>query len=197
MPDEILKDFKKLWLMCHAQPAFASVYEASNYIIENNLKYGDQLFYPLFTSIVINYVRPFKKSNIVGKLVDDLVPLESQNLHGQLIAMRDTLIAHTDGNAPRDKWGSATEVRYRRTKSHFCSTTAQFHLSPVQIKEVKILSKILGDKVSYHIEKIQRKYTDKFPRKMGEYILNVDPKIKEHFIPVDPIPEEETKEKWI
>jgi hypothetical protein len=191
MSDEILEDFQKLWLMCHAQPAFASVYEASNYITKNNLEYGDELFYPLFTSIVINYARPFKKSNIVGKLIDDLVPLKSQNLHGQLISMRDTLIAHTDGNAPRDEWGSVTEVRYRRTKSHFCSSTTQFHLNSVQIKEVKNLSKILGDKIAYHIEKIQRKYADKFPKKIGEYILNIDSKIGEYFIRANPIPKDE------
>ena len=182
--------------MCHAQTAFASVHEASHHIIKNNLEYGDELYYPLFTSIIVNYSRPFKRSKIVGKLVDDLVPLESKQLHNQLISMRDTLIAHVDGDAPRDKWGSINEVRYCRTKTHLCSHTTQFHLYLSQITEVKNLSKVLGDKVSYHIEKIQRKHADKFPRKVGEYILNVDPKIKEHFIPVDPIPDEETKTKW-
>jgi hypothetical protein len=128
MRDAVLDDFQRLWLMHHAQPAFAYVFYASNYIIKNKLKYGDELFYPLFTSIIVNYSRPFKKSRIVGKLVDELVPIESIKLHGQLIAMRDTLIAHVDGDAPRDKWGSVNEVRYIRTKSRITYRVTQFHL---------------------------------------------------------------------
>jgi hypothetical protein len=60
---------------------------------------------------------------------------------------------------------------------------------------VRDLSKILGEKVNYHIQKTQRKHADKFPKKIGEYVLNVDPKINEHFISVDSIPKEENIEK--
>ena len=184
--------------MNHARMAFLSVYEASNHIVKNNLKYGDELFYPLFTSIVINYARPFKRSKIVGKLVEELVPLESQNLHSSLILMRDTLVAHSDGDGPSDKWGKINDIRYQIIpRSRFICHTTQFHLTSEQIKETRSLSKILVEKTAYHIEKLERKHIDKFPRHKGEFILNVDPEIKEHFIAVDPIPEEEFKAKRI
>jgi hypothetical protein len=102
---ETLEDFRRLWLMNQAHMAFLAVYEASNHIIKNNLKYGDELFYPLFTSIVINYARPFKNSRNVGKLVGEMVPAESEDLHKSLIVFRDTIIAHSDGDGPSDKWG--------------------------------------------------------------------------------------------
>ena len=74
-----------------------------------------------------------------------------------------------------------------------CYTT-QFHLSSPQIKEANDLSRILIDKVTYHVQKLERKYADKFPKR-GEHILNIDPEISEHFISVDPIPKEAHKLK--
>ena len=197
MHDETTEDFTKLWLMCHAQMAFLAVNEASNHIVKHNLKYGDELFYPLFTSIVINYARPFKRSRIVGKLIDDMVSIQSRHLHQSLILMRDTLVAHSDGDGPSDKWGKINEVRYQVIKTHLVCHTTQFHLDPLQIKEVKDLSKVLIDKVTYHIQKLERKHVGKFPKVQGEFVLNIDPKISGHFISVDPIPDEETKIKRI
>jgi hypothetical protein len=190
---DALEDFQRLWLMNHARVAFLSVNEASSHILKHDLNYGDELFYPLFTSIVINYARPFKRSKIVGKLIDDMVPFESQNLHQTLITMRDTLVAHSDGNAPRDKWGKVNEVRYVFAKSHNSSHVTQFHLNCQQIKETQNLSKTLIEKTDYHINKLERKHADKFPKRKGEFILNVDPEIKELFIVADIIPEEECK----
>jgi hypothetical protein len=182
MSDEVLEDLQRLWLMNHAQMAFLAVGEASNHIIKCNLKYGDELFYPLFTSIVINYARPFKKSRIVGKLVDEMVPHEWEGLHKELIIFRDTLIAHSDGDGPIDKWGKVNEVRYRIAKSHFICQTSQFHIPPEKISKVRDLSKLLVDKVVYHIKKLERKHLDKFPKIKGDYVLNIDPEIDEHFI---------------
>lgn len=151
MHAEAAEDIKKLWLMNHAHMAFLSVYEASSHIVKNDLKYGDGLFYPLFTSIVINYARPFKRSKIVGKLVEELVPQKSKDLHNLLILIRDTLVAHSDGDGPSDKWGKINEVRYVFAKSHFVCNTTQFHLNSTEIREAKNLAKILLEKTSYHI----------------------------------------------
>ena len=52
-----LADRQRLWLMSHALSAFNTVTEAGSHIIANDLKYGDALFYPLFTSLVVNYAR--------------------------------------------------------------------------------------------------------------------------------------------
>lgn len=197
MHAEILEDFQKLWLMSHAHMAFLAVYEASNHIVKNDLEYGDELFYPLFTSIVVNYARPSKRSKIVGKLIDELVPLESQNLHNSLIIMRDTLVAHSDGDGPKDRWGKINEIRYQVTKSNLTRYTTQFHLDSLQIMDVRNLTRILIDKVTYHIQKLERRHADKFPKIRGEYVLNIDPQIHEHFIAVDSIPEEERQIKRV
>jgi hypothetical protein len=190
MDTNALEDRKKLWLMCHAQMAFLSVKEASDHIIKHNLKFGDTLFSPLFTSIVVNYARSFKKSNLVGKIVEDLVPAQHLNLHHHLILFRDKLVAHTDGDGLADKYGKVNEVRYHVAKSSVSVSSTQFHLTTEQIKETQKLTEILIEKIAYHIDKIERKHRDKIPKLRGDYILNIDPVIDEFFIPVDPIPEE-------
>jgi hypothetical protein len=53
------------------------------------------------------------------------------------------------------------------------------------------------NKVNYHIQKLERKYADKFPKIKGYYILNIDPEIDKHFILTDSIPETESKTKWV
>jgi hypothetical protein len=191
-----LADCQNLWLMSHAQAAFLAVREASSHIIKHDLKYGDTLFYPLFTSIVVNYARSFKRSNLVGRLVEKMVPAKFTLLHNQTLLIRDKLIAHTDGDGPQDQWGKVNEVRYHVGEQGLIAFTTQYHFKRDQIIEILELTNILLDKVSYHIRKIERKYLSKLPKSKGNFVLNIDPTIDEYFIPATVIDEKLTT-KWI
>jgi hypothetical protein len=191
-----LADRQKLWLMCHAQMAFITVKEACLHIITKDLKYGDALFYPLFTSIVVNYARSFKRSNLVGKLVEEMVPAKHSLIHKQTLLFRDKLIAHTDGDGPQDQWGRVNEVRYQVGEQGLIVNTTEFHFNRGQIKGILELSNILLDKIAYHIRKIERKHLNKVPKSQGEYVLNIDPAIDEYFVPAETVPEK-LPPKWI
>ena len=191
-----LADRQKLWLMSHALSAFNTVTEAGSHIVTNNLKYGDALFYPLFTSLVVNYARSFKRSNLVGRLVEEMVPAKHTLIHKQTLLIRDKLIAHTDGDGPQDQWGKVNEVRYHVGEKGLIVATTEFHFTRQQIKETLELSNLLISKLRYHIKKIERKHLNKVPKSKGEYVLNIDPAIDEYFIAAESVPGK-LPPKWI
>ena len=60
---------------------------------------SDDLYYPLFSAIVVCYARPFTDNKVFGSLPEKWRKFsdpDQQRLHNSLIATRHELIAHSD-----------------------------------------------------------------------------------------------------
>lgn len=63
---------------------------------------GDDLYYPLFVTIVICYARPFTQNNVYGRLGNKWERFPNKvltDMHIQLLDARDKFVAHSDANA--------------------------------------------------------------------------------------------------
>jgi hypothetical protein len=68
------EDAKALWKFFYAHECFKQVENACSFIIDNSLDENHPAYYPLVTAIYVLYGKPFKRSNVVGKLPSDIVP---------------------------------------------------------------------------------------------------------------------------
>ena len=55
-------------------------------------------FTRLMTAVYVLYGKPFKKSYGVGCLGEELIPVEYQELHRDLLKHRDKILAHSDAS---------------------------------------------------------------------------------------------------
>src|SRR5260221_3797056 len=168
--------------MHYAIQAFALAREAADYISANKLKYGTPLYYPLFTSIGTNYARPFKSSNLVGKLPPGMVPAGLRDIHIALLILRDQLFAHSDGDGPQDEEGRLYEVRYRWVNKRLLSVRFEPKGDRIDFSKVSQLCTLLINKAEYHLARLERKHQTLIPRSRGDHVLNIDPAVDAVFI---------------
>ena len=113
MTTEEFEDAKALWKFFYAHECFKQVENACSFILQNKMDENHPVYYALITSIYVLYGRPFKRSNVVGKLPSDIVPPECQELHKLLLDHRDQLYAHTDAESfDLPGHGAANQVRF-------------------------------------------------------------------------------------
>ncbi len=71
-------------------------------MIEKVAAMGDDLYYPLFVTIVICYARPFARNNEYGSLGKKWERFPNKvltGMHKQLLDARNRFVAHSDANA--------------------------------------------------------------------------------------------------
>ena len=74
MTKDEFEDAKTLWKFFYAQECFKQVENASSFILEQKIDENHPAYYSSITAIYVLYGKPFKKSNVVGKFPDDIVP---------------------------------------------------------------------------------------------------------------------------
>ena len=74
MTKDEFEDAKTLWKMIYAYHCFRNVENACSFILDQNMDENHPAYYSLITGIYVLYGKPFKHSNVVGKLSDDIVP---------------------------------------------------------------------------------------------------------------------------
>jgi hypothetical protein len=168
------EDAKALWKFFYAHECFKQVENACSFIIDNSLDENHPAYYPLITAIYVLYGKPFKRSNVVGKLPRDIVPAEFQQLHKIIMDHRDQLYAHTDAESfDLGGHGAANQVRVLVSPTEARLFGTQFRARPPVLPKVVELCRAMQKKANYHLEKLQKRHQKKVPAQPGEYALNV------------------------
>ena len=164
-------DFVTLWKMGYARESFTYVRTICDFIDEHQLDRHSPIHHPLFVALVVFYARPFKKSNVIGAIPDDIVPEESRSLHRQILTMRDQVAAQTDGNPVNHAGLPANNVRLRIGDDGAASLNInELKFSPEAIHLIRALAETLIGKTTYHVE---RKMARMIPEKPGEYLMDL------------------------
>jgi hypothetical protein len=98
MTKDEFEDAKTLWKMIYAYHCFRNVENACSFILDQKMDENHPVYYSLITSIYVLYGKPFKHSNVVGKLADDIVSpkqraVEQHRVH--LVAAHGLNVSYT------------------------------------------------------------------------------------------------------
>jgi hypothetical protein len=180
MTKDEFEDAKTLWKMVYAYHCFRIVEKACSFILDQKIDSDHPIYYPLVTGIYVLYGKPFKPSNVVGKLSDKIVPTKHRELHENLLKHRDQLYAHTDPKSFQlPDFGEANQVRFAVSPGaaggeiEIFTFATQFKARPPLLPDVVDLCRALQEKTNYHIKKLQRRHIEKIPTSPGEYAINI------------------------
>jgi hypothetical protein len=180
MTKDEFEDAKTLWKMIYAYHCFRNVENACSFILDQKMDENHPVYYSLITSIYVLYGKPFKHSNVVGKLANDIVPPKHRQLHELLLKHRDQLYAHTDPKSFQlPNFGGANQVRFAVSPGadvgeiEIRNFVTQFKARPPLLPDIVDLCRMLQEKANYHIQKLQKRHIKKIPTSPGEYGINV------------------------
>jgi hypothetical protein len=158
-PSRSLKK-KNLYRLLIARSDIDAAHAACDLFLKTVTDLGDDLYYPLFTAIVVCYARPFTNNKPFGPL-----PVKwgvfrdpsQQKLHDSLIKTRNEIVAHSDLSTrkamivpPGTSIGFLNERELRSPK---IGTMVNYFLFRIpQIREIPILTTDLGRRVNADIE---------------------------------------------
>src|ERR1035437_10672830 len=163
-------DQVKLWKVMYAWRSFHHVSLTCDFILESGISEDHPIYYPLLAAIHVLYSRPFKRSNIVGKITEDIIPKEYNNLHKALIGLRDQVVAHLDADGPHLGDNPANHVRFVVHPNR----SVDIGLSELKgrvpnVKRIQQLMEILTKKMLYHRDRICDRHKRDFLQGPGEY----------------------------
>jgi hypothetical protein len=184
MRPEEFEDAKLLWKMFYAGQSFEHARAAAEHILKENISADDAIFYPLMTAVYVLYGKPFRKSHGVGCLGEELIPLQYQELHRDLLKHRDKILAHSDANG--FEWfdaGQANQVRLVRRPTDKSLICSQLQANPALLPRVISLCLELQEQVETKKLELFKRYEKHVPAQVGEYILNIDEPGGEFFRP--------------
>ena len=187
-PNEF-EDAKLLWKMFYAGECFKHAQAAAEHLLKAEIEQDDPLFYPLVTAVYVLYGKPFRTSQGVGKLEEEIVPAEHLELHRLLLQHRDQVYAHTDATSfELPECGPANQVRVLHlptTNMQLFGT--QFCARPPLLPSIVELCRQLQEKTEYHEDKLFERYRKEVPNQVGEYAVNVYEQAGDFFTAVKPM----------
>lgn len=172
-------DFVTLWKMGYARESFKNVRTICDFIEEHRLNRQSPIHHPLCVALAVFYARPFKSSNVIGAIPATMVPKDSRYLHYQILAVRDQVAAHTDGDAANHGKGGppANNVRVIIGSDGTRSLGVyELKYKADAIRQIRTLAEILIRKTTYHVEKPLNKMLSKIPTMPGEYLMDLESK---------------------
>jgi hypothetical protein len=190
MRPEEFEDAKLLWKMFYAGQSFEHARAAAEYVLKENISADDAMLYPLMTAVYVLYGKPFKKSNVVGCLGEELIPLEYQELHRDLLKHRDKILAHSD--AKGFEWldvGQANQVRLVRRPTDKSLVCSQLQANPARLPDIISLCLELQEQVEIKKRELFKRYEKYVPAEVGEYTLNIQDPNGDFFRPAKPVVE--------
>lgn len=188
MTPEEFEDAKSLWKFFYAQECFMHVENVCSFILGSGMTEKHPAYYPLITAIYVLYGKPFKRSNVVGRLSRDIVPKKFRVLHDLMEFHRDQIYAHTDAHSYDDgKPGVPNEVRLvvtSRGSARLFGT--EFYARPPFLPNIIALCQEVQNKAKYHIDRLQKRHQNKVPKEKGEYPINIFDSAGDFFLPKRP-----------
>lgn len=165
-----------------ARSDVSAAISAADLLINRVDHLGDDLYYPLFSAMVVCYARPFTNNRPYGSIPNRYERFESQRhrrIHRQIIDARHELIAHSDmtirkaqivpagtrigrhGDQDINSAGLGSQV------SHYFFTISMF-------PEVKATAKIFGDRINSDIETLLHELYEGMELPKRPFDLKVD-----------------------
>ena len=169
------EDAKLLWKMFYAGQSFEHARAAAEYVLKKNIYEDNAIFYPLITAVYVLYGKPFRKSRGVGCLGEELIPLEYQELHRDLLKHRDKILAHSD--ASEFEWfgvGQANQVRLVRGPTDKRLVCCKLQANPTLLPHIISLCLELQEQVEIKKRELFKRYEKYVPAEVGEYVLNIE-----------------------
>jgi hypothetical protein len=188
-PDEF-EDAKLIWKMFYAGQSLEHARAAAEYVLKENISADNAIFYPLISSVYVLYGKPFKRSNGVGCLGEELIPLEHQEFHRDLLKHRDKILAHSDASG--FDWldvGQANQVRLVRRPTDMSLFCSQLEANPDLLPCIIRLCLELLKQVKIKKRELFERYKKYVPAEIGEYILNIEDQSGDFFRPAKPVVE--------
>jgi hypothetical protein len=158
---------REIWSWHYASQAFQHCTAACEYILKEKLDQNHPIYFPLNVAIVVCYCRPFKVSNGLNPLRDDIVPTKYRRVHDLMETIRDKIYAHFDST--RQDW--VPEVRFLVGEKDNGLTLKEHKIELVSISSIQQLSDLLFQRCEDEVRKIGATYAKDFPKALGEYQL--------------------------
>ena len=151
---------KNLYKLLVARSDIDAAHTACELFLKTVTDLSDDLYYPLFTAIVVCYARPFTNNKPFGSLPEKwgrFIDPNQQKLHDSLIKTRRELVAHSDLSVrkamivpPGVLIGRLNE---RQLKSSKIGTQINYYLFRIpEIRKIPLLTLDLGRRVNAEIE---------------------------------------------
>lgn len=188
MRPEEFEDAKLLWKMFYAGQSLGHARTAAEHLLQEKIVSDNAIFYPLMTAVYVLYGKPFGKSYGVGCLGKELIPVEYQELHRDLLKHRDKILAHSD--ASKFEWfdvGQANQVRLVRRSTDKSLICSQLQAEPALLPHIISLCLELQEHVNIKKRELFERYEKHVPAGVGEYILNVEDSSGPFFKPAIPV----------
>lgn len=174
---------KNLYKLMVAQSDIGSALSAAKLFLGNVKDLRDDLYQPLFTSIVISYARPFTNNQPYGALPDKWARFNNekqQTLHDDLIKARHEIVAHSDMSVRRAFIVPAGVVTGifgdgRELKSSRVGHAVSYYLFKIpRIREIPDLTLDLGQRISNEIDDIIEKLYSGMDLPRAKFRLRID-----------------------
>jgi hypothetical protein len=186
MTDTEFAEAKQFWLMFQANETFKAVQQACLELVHSGISDASLLYYPLIAGIICLYGKPFKRSAGVGKLPIEMVPEEQLDLHKSLLVIRDKLYAHSDAQSVKFGQLHMNELRCYRWPNEGGYFIDRLNIAPSYFNLVAELAAQMTEKTQYHVDKLAKKFTYRAPRRLGEFLLNIQDQNGPLFTQVEP-----------
>lgn len=173
---------KNLYKLLVARSDIHAAHAACELFLKTITDLSDDLYYPLFTAIVVCYARPFTNNKPYGSLPDKwgrFIDPDQQKLHDSLIKTRHEIVAHSDLSVlkamivpPGILIGRLKERELRSAKIGAQTNYYLFHIP--QIREIPILTADLGKRVNAEIKIALEELYGGMELPRGKFLLRID-----------------------
>jgi hypothetical protein len=151
---------KNLYRLLVARSDIGAAHAACELFLKTVTDLSDDLYYPLFTAIVVCYARPFTNNKPFGPLPDKwgkFIDPNQQKLHDSLIKTRHELVAHSDLSVRKamivPPGVLIGRLKERELRSSKIGTQTNYFLFRIpEIRKIPSLTADLGRRVNVDIE---------------------------------------------
>ncbi|MCF8049785.1 MAG: hypothetical protein K9L59_01005 [Desulfobacterales bacterium] len=189
------EDAAMLKKYAHAEICFKSCAEYLDVFLKENVPWESAKSRALLTAAIIEYAKPFKKSNAVERIDDSIIPSEYEQVHKMMIKSRDKYAAHMDKHGLDNPEREFHRVQVIKRGAIIYIDIESPRIKRNSIEHIMRLSTILQEKAEYHRQKYLNKYKKKMFKCKGS--INWELKIGDDFCGLAPIdPNQVTNIEW-
>lgn len=173
---------KNIYRLLVARSDIGASHAACELFLKTVTDLSDDLYYPLFTAIVICYARPFTNNKPFGSLPDKwgkFMDPAQQELHDSLIKTRHELVAHSDYSVRKAMIVPAGtligRLKERELRSPKIGTQTNYYLFRIpQIRKIPLLTSDLGRRVNADIDVALEDLYGGMELPSGKFSLRID-----------------------
>ena len=173
MEDPTIDERKRWWLLCYAITSMEKAIRTCELIAKHCATNSDPLFQPLSLSVHAYYMRPFKRSNGVGKLPTDLVPEGSKGIHSWLEHFRDGVMSHLDADVSETAGEPMNDVIYTIAGRHREFSTKEARAPLDAYTDVHEHCETLISVFQDEMFDLVHRFRELLPQDDGDYLLSL------------------------